>query len=157
MGSRPESLLPVNNLAKGKKVTYHTPYNTEFPGSGNVTLTDGWLGNWNANGSRWQGFGGNMDVTIDMEQPTELHAIRASFLQVLTGGEYLPDKIEIFISNDGNHFTPIYNKEVTTDYSSTYDMGNFGWVGNAKARYIRFHASKPISWGNILCDEIIVK
>ena len=157
MGPRPESLNSVNNLAKGKKVTYLAPFNEEFAGSKEITLTDGRLGNWNANGQRWQGFGGNMDVVIDMEQSIELHAIRASFIQVLTGGVYLPDKVEIFISDNGSDYTQIYSKDVTTDYTMMYDICNFGWVGHIKARYIHFHATKPISWGNILCDEIVIK
>ena len=157
IGRRPESLSPVNNQAKGKKVTYLAPYDPEFAGSKELTLTDGWLGDWNANGNRWQGFIGNMDVVIDMEQLTELHAIRGSFIQVLTGGQYLPDKVEVFLSDDGKDYRLIYNQEIKTDYTVVYDIYNFGWIGSEKSRYIRFHATKPISWGDILCDEIVVK
>lgn len=157
IGPRPESLNPVNNLAKGKIVTYLAPYNLEFAGLKELTLTDGWLGNWNANGNRWQGFKNNMDVVIDMEQSTELHAIRGAFIQVLTGGQYLPDKVEIFLSDDNKNYRRIYNQEIKTDYAVAYDIYSFGWVGLEKARYIRFHATKPISWGDILCDEIVVK
>lgn len=157
IGPRSESLVPVNNLAKGKKVHYLAPYDSDFAGSKETTLTDGLLGNWNANGDRWQGFGGNMDVVIDMEQLTELHAIRASFIQVLTGGQYLPDKIEIFLSDNGKDYRQIYKKDIVTDYTVMYNIYNFGWVGDETSRYIRFHATKPISWGDILCDEIVVK
>lgn len=158
VGPRKESLSPVTNLAKGKKVTYNSPYGTEFRGSGEVTLTDGLLGNWNTNGDRWQGFGGNMDVIIDMEQLTDIHAVVGSFIFIPTAGQYLPDKVEVSVSDDGNNYRSIYTKdEIKSDYTILYDIYHFGWAGQEKARFIRFHATKPISWGNILCDEIIVK
>lgn len=157
IGPRPEAEKPVCSLAKGKKVTYLKPYNREFAASGETTLTDGWLGNWNSNGARWQGFGGDMDVVIDLEQPTELHAVKASFIQILTGGQYIPEKLEISISDDGKNYRSLYEHTYETDNKRLYEIYLFGWVGKSKARYIRFHATRAISWGNILSDEIIVK
>ncbi|MGP1436005.1 MAG: glycoside hydrolase family 20 protein [Phocaeicola sp.] len=157
IGPRMESLQPCTNLAKGKKVSYLAPYDSSFAGSKEATLTDGWLGDWNGNGDRWQGFVGNMDVVIDMETPTEIQAIGASFLFVPTGGQYLPDSIEISISDDGKKYKTLKKMGVTSDYSILFHIYTFAWTGQEKARYIRYHATKPITWGDILCDEIIIK
>jgi hexosaminidase len=156
-GSRQASLTPVNNLAKGRKVIYLTPYSSSFSGSNETTLTDGWLGNWNANGDRWQGFGGNMDVLIDMEQLTDINAVQASFIFVPTAGEFLPDSIEISASDDGKIFKTLYKKKIISDNTVHFDICHYGWTGKVRARYIRYQARKPINWGDILCDEIIVK
>ncbi|MEN6455759.1 MAG: family 20 glycosylhydrolase [Prolixibacteraceae bacterium] len=156
-GSRQASLTPVNNLAKGRTVIYLTPYSSSFSGSNETTLTDGWLGNWNANGDRWQGFGGNMDVLIDMEQLTDINAVQASFIFVPTAGEFLPDSIEISASDDGKNFKTLYKKKIISDNTVHFDICNYGWAGKVRARYIRYQALKPINWGDILCDEIIIK
>lgn len=156
-GPRKAALEPIKTLAAGCKVEYRAPYDSTFAGSGSTTLTDTWLGNWNGNGDRWQGFVGNMDVVIDLGKPTVVRSVKASFLFVPTGGQYLPDSVEVSLSDDNSHFTTVYNHKITSDYTYLYDIKTYGWNGFATTRYIRYHATKPINWGDLLCDEIVVK
>lgn len=154
LGPRPESLIPAMNAAKSKKILRGDTMN-EYPEAEGVV--DGLLGNWNGNGDRWIQFGNNMDVVIDMGRTSELHAVKGYFLKVLTGGMYLPDSLEISFSDDGKNFRQVLKQEIRTDYTKLYDIMDYGWIGLDTARYIRFHATMLSDWGNILCDEIIVK
>lgn len=158
IGSRPEAKSPVQHLAIGKKVTYRQPYNTiDLMGSGATTLTDGLLGDWGLYGSRWQGYNGEMDVVIDLETIEEIHSITQSFMQVTPASIWLPARIEIEVSDDGESYIPLLAKECKINDTLKYDICSHVWEGCTKARYIRVHATRNLSWGSILCDEIIVK
>lgn len=158
IGPRPEAKCPVHHLAYGKKVTYLKPHhNEEFKGSGDTTLTDGVLGDWGPFGFRWQGFYGDMDVVVDLDSIQEIHSVSASFMQVLAASLFIPTKIEIFVSDNGKQFTSLYEKDFKANDYINYDIVKREWNGCIKTRFIRFHATRDISWGNILSDEIVVK
>jgi|GEM_PF-2156115 len=139
---RPEQTKPVNSLAKYKLVNYNSMFEVEFPASGIGSLTDGVCGGWYYTDGKWQGFSGEqMSVTIDLEEQTDIKYISAAFISDVVGNVYLPVKVQIFTSNDGEKFEKleVIKNELPADIEG-YKIVDFGWKGNTSARYIKYEA-----------------
>lgn len=160
IGNRKEAETPVEHLALGKKVTYNAPYWENYPAAGEATLTDGLRGGWNYNDQLWQGFvtKDRVDVVIDLEKETPIHSVAADFMQICGPEVFMPERVVISVSNDGKEFTQLaeIKHEVVRDDVVTFK--NFGWEGEASARYIRYQALASDKFGGVLfTDEIVVK
>lgn len=160
IGNRKEAETPVEHLALGKKVTYNAPYWENYPAAGEATLTDGLRGGWNYNDQLWQGFvtKDRVDVVIDLETETPIHSVAADFMQICGPEVFMPERVVISVSNDGKEFTQLaeIKHEVVRDDAVTFK--NFGWEGEASARYIRYQALASDKFGGVLfTDEIVVK
>lgn len=160
IGNRKEAETPVEHLALGKKVTYNAPYWENYPAAGEATLTDGLRGGWNYNDQLWQGFvtKDRVDVVIDLEKETPIHSVAADFMQICGPEVFMPERVVISVSNDGKEFTQLaeIKHEVVRDDAVTFK--NFGWEGDASARYIRYQALASDKFGGVLfTDEIVVK
>lgn len=160
IGNRKEAETPVEHLALGKKVTYNAPYWENYPAAGEATLTDGLWGGWNYNDQLWQGFvtKDRVDVVIDLEKETPIHSVAADFMQICGPEVFMPERVVISVSNDGKEFTQLaeIKHEVVRDDAVTFK--NFGWEGEASARYIRYQALASDKFGGVLfTDEIVVK
>lgn len=160
IGNRKEAETPVEHLALGKKVTYNAPYWENYPAAGEATLTDGLRGGWNYNDQLWQGFvtKDRVDVVIDLEKETPIHSVAADFMQICGPEVFMPERVVISVSNDGKEFTQLaeIKHEVVRDDAVTFK--NFGWKGEASARYIRYQALASDKFGGVLfTDEIVVK
>lgn len=160
IGNRKEAETPVEHLALGKKVTYNAPYWENYPAAGEATLTDGLRGGWNYNDQLWQGFvtKDRVDVVIDLEKETPIHSVAAGFMQICGPEVFMPERVVISVSNDGKEFTQLaeIKHEVVRDDAVTFK--NFGWEGEASARYIRYQALASDKFGGVLfTDEIVVK
>lgn len=160
IGNRKEAETPVEHLALGKKVTYNAPYWENYPAAGEATLTDGLRGGWNYNDQLWQGFvtKDRVDVVIDLEKETPIHSVAADFMQICGPEVFMPERVVISVSNDGKEFTQLaeIKHEVVRDNAVTFK--NFGWEGEASARYIRYQALASDKFGGVLfTDEIVVK
>jgi len=160
IGSRPESLQPVNHLALGKKVTYNSSYSPHYPAQGNTVLTDGIRGDWTYGDGSWQGFisDNRLDVTIDMEKETPIHSITAAFMQVVGAEVFLPETVIISISDDGINFTELQKQHFEVSKETPIRFTDISWQGEAKGRYVRYQAQAGSEFGGwIFTDEIIVK
>lgn len=158
IGSRPESLQPIKHLALNKPVTYNAPYNQTYKAQGDKSLTDGICGNWTYSDGAWQGFisRNRLDVTIDLEAETDIHSISADFMQVVGPEVFLPVEVIISASENGTDFIEL--TRLTNPIEKTDKIRNFGWKGNARARYIRYQARAGQEVGGwIFTDEIVVK
>ena len=160
IGNRKEAETPVEHLALGKKVTYNAPYWENYPAAGEATLTDGLRGGWNYNDQLWQGVvtKDRVDVVIDLEKETPIHSVAADFMQICGPEVFMPERVVISVSNDGKEFTQLaeIKHEVVRDDAVTFK--NFGWEGEASARYIRYQALASDKFGGVLfTDEIVVK
>ena len=126
---------------------------------GDSALVDGVIGGWTYGDKRWQGFidKKRMDVTIDMEKETEIHSVGADFMQVCGPEVFMPSEVIISVSNDGKEFTELKRMEHKVVKDDKVTFINFGWEGNAKARYIRYQASSGEFGGFLFTDEIVVK
>ena len=160
IGSRPESLQPVSHLALGKKVTYNSSYSPHYPAQGNTALTDGIRGDWTYGDGSWQGFisDNRLDVTIDMEKETPIHAVTAAFMQVVGAEVFLPETVIISISDDGINFTELQKQHFEVSKETPIRFTDISWQGEAKGRYVRYQAQAGSEFGGwIFTDEIIVK
>jgi len=161
IGNRPGADQPVQHLAVGKKVAYgpDAAYYPGYSAGGDSALVDGVIGGWTYGDRRWQGFidKKRMDVTIDMEKETEIHSVGADFMQVCGPEVFIPSEVIISVSNDGKEFTELKRMEHKVVKDDKVTFINFGWEGNAKARYIRYQASSGEFGGFLFTDEIVVK
>lgn len=160
IGDKPESYQKVNHLAIGKKVTYANPYSNHYAAQGEKTLVDGVRGGWMYNDDRWQGFiDCDFDVTIDLGKETDIKQVCAEFIQLKGPYVWLPKQVIISSSVDGEHYDTLatVDNDISPDIE-TLQFKEFGWEGNAKARYIRYKAlSNGIAGGWLFTDEIRIK
>ena len=160
IGDKPESYQKVNHLAIGKKVTYANLYSNHYAAQGEKTLVDGVRGGWMYNDDRWQGFiDCDFDVTIDLGKETDIKQVCAEFIQLKGPYVWLPKQVIISSSVDGEHYDTLatVDNDISPDIE-TLQFKEFGWEGNAKARYIRYKAlSNGIAGGCLFTDEIRIK
>ena len=160
IGDKPESYQKVNHLAIGKKVTYANLYSNHYAAQGEKTLVDGVRGGWMYNDDRWQGFiDCDFDVTIDLGKETDIIEVCAEFIQLKGPYVCLPKQVIISSSVDGEHYDTLatVDNDISPDIE-TLQFKEFGWEGNAKARYIRYKAlSNGIAGGWLFTDEIRIK
>jgi sialate O-acetylesterase len=96
------------HLATGKKVYYNEQYAERYSGGGDFALVNSMFGSQNFRDGKWQGFSGkNLDVIIDLEQPETISSVGVNCLQVVNSWIVFPVEIDVFVSDDGEHFTPI--------------------------------------------------
>lgn len=141
--------------AIGKKVSYIHKYSGSYPAAGNVTLTDGYRGGLTYGDGRWQGFLKNLDVVIDLETVQPLHSVGIKFMQLTGPGVYMPQYVQVSVSEDGKNFTEV--GEVKNDIPSDRPdllFKNFVVEFSARARYVRIFARKQA--GFMFTDEIVV-
>ena len=160
-GDRPESYVLVDHLARGCKVSYAKPFSKTYCADGEVALTDGRQGGWAYSKSDWQGFNGDMDVTIDLGKVQQLHYVGAWFYSCYTNWITFPEKTEVWVSEDGENFT--LASTVTCQIKENRETGTmyslFGSPVDVTARYVRMLAvlgSQP-QHGFVFTDEIVVK
>ena len=158
-GERPESLEPKEHLARGKRVEYRTPWHEKYAAAGETTLTDGMIGGWTYGDRRWQGFlNSDVDVTVDLEEPTEVHYVGLTFMQSKGPYVWVPSEVEIYASQDGEHFerlTTVRN-DISTECPDLL-FKTFAYTGHTSARYLRCVArSNGTPGGWLFLDEIVV-
>ncbi|CAL1518134.1 family 20 glycosylhydrolase [Chitinophaga sp. MM2321] len=153
------AVLPIDDhKAIGKNVIYNLPYNKSYPAQGTATLVNGYRGTLTYGDGQWQGFTGDMDVTVDMEQETVLNSLSITFMQLTGPGVYMPAFVEVLISSDGKNFKPVQqvkNDIPTTTSTLTFKDFKFNLNGQ-KARYVRVHAVND-QHGFMFTDEIIIQ
>ena len=158
VGNRRESTLEANHLAKDKPVVYNVPWWDRYNSAYEKTLTDGKRGGWSYGDGRWQGFlyrgDERLDVTVDLEEPKQIQYIGADFMQIIGPGVWLPEKVTISVSDDGEHFIEL----ITIDHKQKATPGlsfkTFSWEGDVLTRFVRYVAKSHE--GCLFTDEIII-
>lgn len=160
-GNRPQSLTTNDHLAKGKRVHYApgSPYYPSYTAGGDSALTDGIHGGWNNSDKRWQGFigRGGIDACIDLGEDKEIKSIAADFMQICEPGIYLPAEVEISVSTDSITFHSLATITHNVVRDDALSFKQYGWKGDAKARYIRYRATRGKQGGFMFTDEIVVR
>ncbi|MBQ8367149.1 MAG: beta-N-acetylhexosaminidase [Alistipes sp.] len=162
IGNRPESLEPIDHLAVGKSVSYLYPsfyYAPQYAAAGDATLTDGLRGTWTYADKRWQGFlgRGGVDVVVDMGAVTHVESIAADFMQICGPGVFMPCRVEIWGSTDGENYELLTDIEHEVVVDELPSFKSFGWEGSADVRYIRYKAHRSRYSGFLFTDEIVVR
>lgn len=141
--------------AVGKKVNYTNRYSGSYPAAGEITLTDGYRGGLTYGDGRWQGFLKNLDVVIDMETVQLLHSVDIKFMQLTGPGVYMPQYVQVSVSQNGKDFTEVgqVKNDIPSDKPDLF-FKNFTVNFSVEARYIRIFARKQA--GFMFTDEIVV-
>ena len=159
-GQRKEARQKENHLALDCNVSYSkdAPYNEKYNAGGPGALTDGVHGGWTYMDSKWQGFiKGGVDVVIDLGEEKEISSVAADFMQMCIPDVWFPAEVTIEASCDGKTFTELGRIGHTVVRDEGLSFKNYGWSGNARARYIRYHAECGPQGGWLFTDEITVK
>lgn len=156
-GEREGLLTGVDHKAKGCKVIYNKPIQDWYQAAGEKTFTDGVIGGWTYSDNRWQGFLSDIDVTIDMGSVQPVSYVGGTFMQIIGPGVFMPRKVEILVSEDGDDFTlvaTIENDVPTSEEALTFRT--FETSCDLNARYVRYHAYRSTMRGFLFLDEIVV-
>ena len=95
-----------------KPIVANQPVNKQYMFKGESTLVDGLKGNGNYKTGRWIAFYKNdMDVTIDLQQPTEISSVAIS--TCVEKGDWVFDArgLSVEVSDDGTNFTKVASEE----------------------------------------------
>lgn len=156
-GERKLAQTGLEHKATGKKVIYNKPIQKWYPAAGETTFTDGVIGGWTYSDNRWQGFLSDIDVTIDMEEVTQVNFIGGTFMQLTGPGVFMPEKVDILVSQDGVDFeflTTVWN-DVSTSCPDLL-FKSFDTICDIQTRYIRYHAYRSPMRGFLFLDEVVV-
>lgn len=143
--------------AIGKKVTYHTPWNTAYPAGDAGTFTDGLRGGNTHHDGKWQGFTNDIDVTVDMGKVQKLNSFSANFMQLSGPGILMPGSVEVEVSVDGVIFQPVLNipNDISKDVKDLVFKDFAGSLGGVEARYVRVKAINS-QRAFIFTDELVI-
>lgn len=141
--------------AIGKKVTYKTRW-TSYPAGGETALVDGLTGGLSYGDQLWQGFIHDLDVTIDMGEVTTLNDFHARFMQLTGPGVYMPDFVEVSVSDNNTDFEKIFKVEndLSPDHDRLFIRDFSGSLKGQTARYVRVFAKNQK--GFLFVDELVV-
>ena len=159
-GERPEAARPEKHLAVGKKIEYIQPFSRYYPAGGDTALVDGVRGGWTYADGRWQGFiNRDVDVVIDLGEPTRIRYIGAEFMQLTGPWLWQPEEVIISVSDDGESFTELSRQFTDVPKDATeLIFRTYSWSGDTDARYVRYTAlSNGIDNGCLFTDEIIIR
>ena len=156
-GERKLAQTGLDHKAKGKSVKYLKPIQEWYPAAGEKTFTDGVIGGWTYSDKRWQGFLSEIDVVIDLEEVQTISYVGGTFMQLAGPGVFMPQKVEISVSEDGENFEEIATvwNDVSTEIPELL-FRSFDTITSIKARYVRYHAYRSPKRGFIFLDEIVV-
>ncbi|MCQ2327440.1 MAG: glycoside hydrolase family 20 protein [Bacteroidales bacterium] len=132
------------NKATGKSYE-QKDINPQYNGGGGLPLTDGLTGDKKSY-DRWVGtLGKDYDVTLDLEEKTEIHSISLNFLDEEGSWIFLPKSVKAYVSNDKKTWIEIEENEfVKSDVKDNLKVVNYkttsSKLSNGKYRYVRIFA-----------------
>ena len=110
----------VNQALEVKTAKLTHPPHSSYPGSGAMGLLDLKKGSSNFREKHWMGFlGKEVELNIELEETVILDRLTASILGAPEAWIFLPESMEVAISEDGENFMPIAQQ---VGFSATEDM-----------------------------------
>jgi hexosaminidase len=98
--------------AVAKDVDYLTETNNRYKGTGEFNLVNTLRGSKNFRDGQWQAWlGSDMEVVINLDEPTEIRQVSVGSMENQGPGIYYPVAIEVLVSDDGKTFTPAAQME----------------------------------------------
>ncbi len=164
----PDRDTKVSHKAEGKPVQLISKPHDNYAGEGGVTLTNGYLGSFDFRDGQWLGYWGlDAEVILDLGQEMQVDTIEANFLQEQGSWIFLPKKVSVSISADGQDYQQVgsLDSPVKEDYETL--CKSFDFEVNAPTRFVKIEAAnvdKCPDWhvgagGDawVFFDEIIIK
>ncbi len=126
------------NKATGKKISISKTPNEKYPGQGGAfSLVNGVYSNKGLSYPDWLGWvGDDMEATIDLGRKTDFSSVKMHTLEQTGSWVYLPEYVEVFVSNDGKNFSSVGKSS-----EFVKDTLTMGWITvsfpGQSARYIK--------------------
>jgi predicted alpha-1,2-mannosidase len=121
-------------------VSYAHPYSPQFTGGGNDGLTDLLDGGADFRSGGWQGFEGvDVDVVLDLGKKQTVKKVAANFVQDENSWIFLPVKITVEVSDDGEHFRPANEvlNDIAPETKGVVQKNFVVALSDTQARYLR--------------------
>ena len=153
----------------GARVTLATPPSPQYPGGGAAALTDGRFGSKDHADGRWLGFRGHaLDAIVDLGAPRAVRSVSVDCLRNQQAWIFLPYRIELSISADGERWEVVARREEPVVRSDAIVARSRSVPAPGRSvRYVRIvaHPVDPLpAWhpgagqpGWVFADEIIVE
>jgi len=156
--------------ATGHNVNYAVKYNDQYKAFEELTLVNGIKGSMNFADGQWQGFEGkDLDITIDLNEITNVSSVSVSFLSSVGSWVFLPEYVLFQVSEDGNTFTDFARIDNDLELrDQDREIKEFSFTGEPRqARYVRVLGKSIIecphwhagagdkAW--IFADEVIIR
>lgn len=109
-----------NKIPQNRRVKLNTEYHHNYTGGGADGLIDGIKGSLNFHTDAWQGYEEvNLDAVVDLGSKTKISLIDATFLQNTGSWIFYPQKVEYFVSDDGENFISVFQSLNLPDENKT--------------------------------------
>jgi predicted alpha-1,2-mannosidase len=152
------------------KVSLLSNYSSQYTGGGGLALIDGIRGTTNWSGGAWQGYQGkDLIAVLDLGEAQTVSKIGAGFLQDIGSWIWMPRRVEVELSRDGEKFGPVFSiaNDVSEKREGVVTKEFVISITPQTARYVivravnfgKIPAWHPGSGGDawIFADEIVVE
>lgn len=151
--------------------SHYSTYNATYSAGGDNALADGTLGDDNSYGDgHWQGYWGeDIDAIYDFGSKTKINNVSLRFLQNTFDWILSPKEIQLYTSNDGQHWTLAKTINCNPEWrigGNIVHTEGFHDL-NLTTRYLRIVAKNPgllPDWhpahgqpSYLFCDEIVIE
>lgn len=154
----------VFHKAVGKPVSYNPIYHDSYQGAKEVGMVNILRGSKNFHDGQWQAWlVDDMQVTINMQEPTLMHKVTMGSMVNQGSGIYYPVRVEVLLSDDGKNFKSVGVIERPFKINGLTERKDFTITfEEQKAQYVRVKAQNlahPPSGGDawLFVDEIVVE
>ncbi len=158
----------IKHLAIGKKIALNVAPSPKYAANGAQSLVDGNLASEDFLDNRWLGFEGvNLEATIDLQQSKFVKSVGISTLQNQPAWIFFPQKIDVAVSKDGQHFKTVAVKTTSPKASPEIEIKVFEMPIHQEVRFLKVYLQSvgqcpnwhPGAGGKtwIFVDEIIVQ
>jgi hexosaminidase len=147
----------------GHKVSYLTPYNSNYKGDGPFGMVNTIRGSKNFHDGQWQAWLVNdMEIVIDLEQQQTVQQITVGTLESQGAGINFPVQVKVLVSNDSINYKEVGKVNRTyasnpvselKDFIITFDKQNTRFI-KIIAINLRKSPKGDSSW--LFVDEILV-
>ena len=147
----------------GRKVSYLTPYNSNYKGDGPFGMVNTIRGSKNFHDGQWQAWLVNdMEVVIDLEQQQSIQQVKVGTLESQGAGINFPVQVKVLVSNDSINYKEVGKVSRTyasnpvselKDFIITFDKQNTRFI-KIIAINLRKNPKGDSSW--LFVDEILV-
>ena len=170
-GMPPGTILEAdfNKIPEGRSITLNTEYAGQYAAGGDIALIDFIRGPANFRTGAWQGYHGvDLDAEIDLGSIKLINKISVGFLQDQGSWIFMPEKVDYYVSNDGESYQHIGTvKNDVDEHPGGARKKDFTLNFATKARYVKVVAKNRgvcPEWhpgaGNkawIFADEVVIE